>query len=42
MHHPLNLLQLSHCDENAVFLSPVAALSVGKGRVVGREALRNY
>lgn len=33
---------LSHYDPQIVFLSPVAALRVGNGRVVGLEALRAY
>ena len=33
---------LSHYDDDVVFLSPVAAQRVGNGRVVGKQALRNY
>lgn len=33
---------LSHYADDIVFLSPVAQLRVGNGRVVGLHALRNY
>lgn len=39
--HDLDAI-LSHYVDDAVFLSPLAALRVGSGRVVGREALRRY
>ena len=33
---------LSHYAEDVVFLSPLAAVRTGNGRVVGHEALRAY
>ncbi|MEZ5710383.1 MAG: nuclear transport factor 2 family protein [Blastomonas sp.] len=39
--HDLDAI-LSHYAEDIVFLSPIAAMTVGNGRIEGKQALRSY